>query len=183
MIKDTLEEFIKTVIQCLTESNIKYVIVGGLAAILYGRPRTTIDVDIIVDYTSDDEIYRLENILKEQGFSLQPNEILDSIKDKSHCSIFLEDYVYRIDLQGVYSSLDIRAIENRLLMKIYNLDTYIEKIEDVIIGKLVYGSPQDNEDIFAIIIRQKDKIDLEYLKSVARIEKVEKELKQILSNF
>lgn len=183
MIKDTLEEFIKTVIQCLTESNIKYVIVGGLAAILYGRPRTTIDVDIIVDYTSADEINRLENILKEKGFSLQINEILEVIKDKSHCSIFLKDYVYRIDLQGAYSSLDIRAIENRLLMKIYNLETYIEKIEDIIIDKLVYGSPQDYEDIIAIVIRQKDKLDLEYLKSVALIENVEKELRQILSNF
>ena len=60
MLKDTLEEFIKTVIQCLTESNIKYVILGGLAAILYGRPRTSIDVD---DYPIESAI-----ITRKDGF-------------------------------------------------------------------------------------------------------------------
>jgi hypothetical protein len=180
MIKHDLEEFIKVVINCLAKSNIKYVIVGGLAAILYGRPRTTIDVDIIIDYTSDDEIEQLETILRENGFSLQQNEIVDALKEQSHCSIFLADCVFRIDLQGLYSSIDKRALDNRVSMRIFNEKTYIEKIEDVIIGKLVYGSPIDYEDIVAIAIRQKNKINLEYLHSIAKIENVEKKLQEIL---
>ena len=37
----------------LYDCKIKYILVGGLAINLYGIPRTTIDVDICLLYTSD----------------------------------------------------------------------------------------------------------------------------------
>jgi predicted nucleotidyltransferase len=43
------ESIIKRVIIALEKSQLKYVIVGGFAAIFRGRPRTTTDIDIIVE--------------------------------------------------------------------------------------------------------------------------------------
>jgi hypothetical protein len=182
-VKLDLEDFIKTVIWCLEESKIKYVLVGGVAAIIYGRPRTTTDVDIVVDNVNIDDIKRLEKVLKAHGFSLQENEILDAVNERSHCSIFLKDYLYRIDIQGTYSPLDLRSLNNRLLMKIYDQNTYIEKAEDLIIAKLVFSSPQDYEDVHSILLRQKDNLDFIYLESVAKLENVEEQLQKILSDL
>ena len=44
-----LKAFFTHVVQVLERLDIPYMVVGGFAAIFYGQPRLTIDVDIIVD--------------------------------------------------------------------------------------------------------------------------------------
>jgi hypothetical protein len=44
-----LKAFFTYVIQVLERLDIPYMVVGGFAAIFYGEPRLTIDVDIVVD--------------------------------------------------------------------------------------------------------------------------------------
>ncbi len=45
------------------ENGVKYVIVGGCAVILHGLPRTTQDIDIIIEI-SQENIERIKNALK-----------------------------------------------------------------------------------------------------------------------
>lgn len=47
-----LKAFFTYVIRALERLEIPYMVVGGFAAILYGEPRLTIDVDILVDIIS-----------------------------------------------------------------------------------------------------------------------------------
>jgi hypothetical protein len=44
-----LKAFFAYVVDVLESPGIPYMVVGGFAAIFYGQPRLTIDVDIIVD--------------------------------------------------------------------------------------------------------------------------------------
>lgn len=44
-----LKAFFTSVIEVLEQLEIPYMVVGGFAAIFYGEPRLTIDVDIVVD--------------------------------------------------------------------------------------------------------------------------------------
>lgn len=44
-----LKTFFAYVIDVLETLEVPYMVVGGFAAILYGQPRLTIDVDIVVD--------------------------------------------------------------------------------------------------------------------------------------
>jgi len=44
-----LKAFFTYVIEVLENLGIPYMVVGGFAAIFYGEPRLTIDVDIVVD--------------------------------------------------------------------------------------------------------------------------------------
>ena len=44
-----LKDFFSHVIQVLERLEIPYMVVGGFAAVFYGEPRLTIDVDIVVD--------------------------------------------------------------------------------------------------------------------------------------
>jgi hypothetical protein len=44
-----LKAFFTTVIEVLERLEIPYMVVGGFAAILYGQPRLTIDVDVVVE--------------------------------------------------------------------------------------------------------------------------------------
>ncbi len=49
--------FIKNIFRTLNNENVKYLVVGGVAVVLHGAPRMTVDLDIMVDLER-------ENILK-----------------------------------------------------------------------------------------------------------------------
>ena len=56
----------------------------------------------------------------------------------------------------------------------------METPEDLMITKLTYGSPQDIEDVQAILAKQKGKLDMKYLSEQARKMNVEGALTKIL---
>jgi precorrin-6B methylase 1 len=172
------EEFIKKSLRVLNASRVKYVIIGGIAAIFYGRPRTTMDLDLIV-LTKDEEIERLTNLLIENGFEVKVDEIRKALKEKTHATIFLKDSPYRIDLKGVYSSLDVASISKRRRVKLFGIPTWIERPEDVAIAKIVYGSETDLNDAKAILLRQK--LDKKYLFERAKDEKITDKLKKLIT--
>ena len=170
------EDFVKTALNALNESGVEYVIIGGLAAIFYGRPRTSLDVDIIVSVKIEN-LEDFHKFLENKGFDIDYNDLLSSLKEKSHASIFLSEYPFRIDLKGVYDSLDRASMQNRRREKIFGITAWIESPEDLIVAKLSYGSQQDIEDIRAVLKRQK--LDMEYLEKRGKEEGVLTKLKGI----
>ncbi len=181
MVSNNFKEFLINTIKALNESKIRYVVVGGVAASIFGRPRTTMDIDVIIE-NDKDGITKIQRVLKKNGFEFGENEIQIAIEEKSHCSIYFRDYPYRIDLQGVYSALDRRSMENQIVEIVFEEKMSVEKPEDLIIAKLVYGSSQDLEDAQAIILRQGEKLDLEYIRIFAEKEQVLQDFEQILQD-
>ena len=173
------EDFVKTALNALNESGVEYVIIGGLAAIFYGRPRTSLDVDIIVSVKIEN-LEDFHKFLENKGFDIDYNDLLSSLKEKSHASIFLSEYPFRIDLKGVYDSLDRASMQNRRREKIFGVTAWIESPEDLVIAKLCYGSQQDIEDIRAVLKRQK--LNMKYLEKRSKEEGVLAKLKNVLSD-
>jgi len=180
-LKVSLEEFFKLVIQCLRETGIQYVVVGGIASIVWGRPRTTNDVDVIIKATRS-EISSLADFLEKKGFVYGTKDIARALEEKSIATILHEDFPYKMDIKGIYEALDERSLYNRLSLRIFNLEAYIEKPEDLIIAKLRYGSTMDFEDAKAILIRQNEKLDYEYLENIAKQEDLEEDLHTLLAS-
>jgi len=62
------------VVQVLEHSEIPYMVVGGFAAIFYGEPRLTLDVDIVVDMRT--EHIKISDFLTQVlKASLQPDKL------------------------------------------------------------------------------------------------------------
>jgi hypothetical protein len=178
----SLEAFFELVIQSLKETGIQYVVVGGIASIVWGRPRTTNDVDVVIKATPS-EIVSLANLLEKNGFVYGTKDIAIALKEKSIATILHKDFPYKMDIQGVYEALDERSLANRLSLRIFNLVAYIEKPEDLIIAKLRYGSTMDFEDAKAILIRQNEKLDYEYLENIAKQEDLEEDLHTLIASI
>lgn len=176
---EDLEGFVKLVISCLNESKIPYVIVGGIASIHWGRPRTTLDVDIILD-ASEEDITQLRLILENNRFNYGTKDILEAFAEQSLATILHNHFVYKIDLKGVYHPRDRRSLNNRISMAIFGQDTYLAKPEDLVIAKLVYGSSSDFDDSKAILLRQN--LNMAYLELIAEQEDVLEDLKQLISS-
>ena len=54
----------------------------------------------------------------------------------------------------------------------FDQNTFLEKPEDLIIAKLFYGSSQDYDDAKSIVFRQSNKLDFQYLREIAKQEKI-----------
>lgn len=171
------ENFVRKFLSALEKAKVKYAIIGGVAAIFYGRPRTTVDLDVVVLIEEIEEFCKL---LKKEGFEIKREEFEKLLEEKQHITIFLKNSPFRVDLKGIYSSLDEASLKRRRKVKIFEKNAWVESPEDLIVAKLVYGSTQDLEDVRAILLRQK-KLNWRYLKKRAREEKVFKKLEKILS--
>ena len=54
---------LKDVFESFQKHEVKYLVIGGIAAILYGVPRATFDLDILIDPTSENAQRLLDALL------------------------------------------------------------------------------------------------------------------------
>ncbi|MEO0124041.1 MAG: DUF6036 family nucleotidyltransferase [candidate division WOR-3 bacterium] len=111
-----------TIIRRLTEENVKFVVVGGVAAIIHGVPRATFDLDVVIEF-SKINVKRFNKILDE--FNLRPTVPINPlelanprkrtewIKKKNAKVINFKDPKgnYALDVLLIYNYSRIRKIE------------------------------------------------------------------------
>lgn len=182
------KEFVIKVIEILENSDIEYVIVGGIAAIYYGQPRSTEDIDIIVDlkFTEKEKIEKLCWLFTKNGFKIMGNcdGIIESLKEKSHITIYDQNYIFRVDLQGIYNRLNVLAFEGRRRVKIFDREAWLQSPEDLIIAKLTYYvSNRDMRDVVAIIKNSFDLIDMNRLMRLAEEFGIKEKVEMLLEKM
>lgn len=143
-------------------SNIKYLVVGGVATILHGFPRLTGDVDIILGFEEQNCQEALRLIEKHGYRSFAPVKMgefasaqkrSEWIKEKNMRVFSLynaKDPILNIDL-FVEHPLDFEAAYARSeLKKIESVQVRVCSIEDLIELKKIAKRPKDLEDIKAL---------------------------------
>ncbi len=162
-----IEEILKLVCSFLSENNIEYVIVGGIAVLFYGNPRTTMDIDYVVQL-ADKDIPALVKFLQENGFYADEYDMRTALKEKSHCTPEDKETMFRLDIKGVYTEMDERVLMNKKKIKINDIIIYIASPEDTIANKLLFSREQDLNDVLGIYARQHDSLNMEYLKNTCK---------------
>ena len=51
---------IDSLLAALDDSGVRFVVVGGVAVVLHGHTRSTVDLDLVVDLASDDAVRAIE---------------------------------------------------------------------------------------------------------------------------
>ena len=147
---EKISEALQRLIEALEKANCRYVIVGGLVAIHYGRNRITQDIDVVVD---TDEVELLISTLKDKGFEFSESDLLEAFKERSRVTLFFPGNVFfHVDLKFVKDELDYEVLNGRIRGELLGIPCWIESIEDIVVAKLIYGSSQDEEDIIAILL-------------------------------
>ena len=178
--ENNFEFFIRDFIGAFNESEIKYVLIGGIAVNYYGRPRSTLDADIIIE-RDENKIKILEQKLRSNNFLVSDNEIIDAVNDKTHCSIFWDkDILLRLDIKTPTRLLEEEALMNRKKITVFDKKIFIQIPEEIIIAKLIYGSDQDHDDAYSMILRQGDKLNYELLHRLSKREGVQEKLEKLL---
>lgn len=124
--------------------NVRYVIIGGIAAILYGVPRATFDLDILIDPTPENA-QRLLDALLEAGLGTASLTTTEELL--SHEITIFRDKV-RIDVQTSTPGVDFdRAWAEREEMSYAGQTFYVVSREHLIASKRTAGRARDLEDV------------------------------------
>jgi len=134
--------------------NVKYVIIGGIAAVLHGVPRATFDLDILIEATPDNAQRLLDALLEARlGTALltSAEELL------AHEITVFKDRV-RIDVQTATPGLRFEdAWRNRETMEYRGQTFYVVSRDDLIASKLGAGRQIDLEDVRLLKPGREDK--------------------------
>lgn len=124
-----MEDILELVCQYLNEHNIEYVIIGGVAVIAFGIPRTTMDADYIINLEIEG-MKRLAGFLGENGFFSTPMEIEMAVRERSHFTAIEKSSLIRLDIKGVFDHRDRRTLHNRRMIEYNGFEMYFASPEE-----------------------------------------------------
>jgi len=139
-----LKDDYKDMIKILLEENVKFILVGGIAVILYGHVRGTKDLDLWV-YANSQNAPLLIKALAKFGAPMQGISVSDFELEGTVFQIGTEPI--RIDIITRIAGLNFEeAMNNVNIMKIDGLQIPVISIEDLIKNKKASGRFQDLAD-------------------------------------
>ncbi|MGH9900136.1 MAG: DUF6036 family nucleotidyltransferase [Pyrinomonadaceae bacterium] len=128
---------------------VKYIIIGGIAAVLHGVPRATFDLDILIEGSADNA-QRLLSALIEANFATATLITTDELI--AHEITIFKDRV-RLDVQTLTPGLlFVDAWQNRVAMTYQDQEFYVASKEDLIASKRAAGREQDLKDVKMLVI-------------------------------
>jgi hypothetical protein len=137
----------------LERLGIPYFVTGSMAGILYGEPRLTHDVDIVVALTSRD-VQRFIDAFPLDEFYCPPEDIL-AIEvrrgQRGHCNLIHHDSGFKADIYIAFDELHRWALTHRKELTLEGQRVSVAPVEYVILRKLEYfregGSEKHLRDI------------------------------------
>ena len=132
------------VFRSLNDRDVRYVVIGGVAAIVHGVPRTTLDLDLLIAADSDNARRLLDGL----GSAGLGTATLTTPEDVLAHEITVFNDVLRIDVQTRTPGLEFDdAWNHREERRIGEIRYPIVSRDDLIRSKRASGRPKDLEDV------------------------------------
>lgn len=144
---------LKGVFSSFQNHEVKYLVIGRIASVIYGVPRATFDLDILIEATLKNA-QRLLNALEEAN--LETASLTSAGDLLAHEITVFRDYI-RIDVQTSTPGLSFdEAWERKETMIHQNQSFYIVSKDDLIASKRAAGREVDLEDVRLLELRDNE---------------------------
>ncbi|MFQ5832982.1 MAG: nucleotidyl transferase AbiEii/AbiGii toxin family protein [Candidatus Thorarchaeota archaeon] len=175
-------EILRFVCSYLNEREIRFVVVGGVAVMYHGVPRTTVDIDLIVQF-DDAMIPAFVDFLDSKGFAASVEDLRAALDEESHCTFFYKKSLLRLDIQGVNSEFDKMTLDRAISVDLLGASVMIGSAEDTIVNKILFQGEQDMRDALGILARNSENLDFGYIQSACALLGIQDHLDQFLTDY
>jgi len=166
------EEVLCKIAKILKNLKIPYIVTGGFAVSVWGRPRFTADIDIVVELMPQNIKYLAKNLLSiDKNVYVSEEAIREALQNKSEFNFIHPQTGLKVDFWIVKGdAFDKLRIKRGIAKKIKNQKVNFISPEDLILSKLIWykksHSTRQLEDIESIL--KISKVDLKYIKKWAK---------------
>ena len=155
-----LERAVGSLARFLDAHRVPYMLIGGIANLVWGEPRATLDVDVSV--LVEEEAWAGLITELRQVFRVIPKDARGFLHD-THVLPLETDEGVRLDLIWARLPYEHKAIARATIEEVLGQRMRVCRPEDLIIHKIVSERPKDREDVRAIIHHQGPRLDQRYL--------------------
>ena len=175
-------ELYQIFIDIFNRLGLRYMVTGAAASIVYGEPRLTNDIDIVLDLTPAEVKPFLDSFPLEQFYCPPSEVILVEIarSQRGHFNLIHHETGFKADIYTLgRDNLNQWGLDNRKLIKIESGELWLAPVEYVILRKLEYYREGQSEkhlrDIAGILSISPDQIDFNELNEKIKQQMLEKE--------
>ena len=168
------EAAIHAVVAELEALAIPYMVTGSLASTHHGRPRTTQDIDFVID-PGEPQLRQLVSGLREAGFYVDPDVAREALKRRRQFNAIQPDTGVKIDLiVRKDRPHSIEELHRRARVELAGgTAVSLATAEDCILSKLEWsrkagGSEKQLADVMGVLEVQGPRLDLGYIDRWAR---------------
>ncbi len=167
-----IEETLRAVLPHLDRLGIPYLITGGIAATVHGRPRFTQDIDFVVAPTRD-QLDRLVDALDPE-FTVNRDAAREAYARRGEFNAIHRTLVFKVDFWfSTGDAFDVSRLARAQRLEVApGVSARVATPEDVIISKLLWlregATERSAEDIQGILRAHAGQLDIDYLDSMVR---------------
>jgi len=176
-----LDRFVFKFCRILEENKIKYVIVSGYVAIVFGRSRNTEDIDVLVEKIDFEKFEKLWDILMKKYDCINASSAKTAYFEylnKKTAVRFSEKgrFIPNFEFKFTKTDIDEFTLDNAIELEVDKDKILISPIELQIAYKLQLGSDKDIDDAIFLFELFKSNLDNEELKKWFEYLKIAPEL-------
>ncbi len=177
---------IRIFISRLNNLGVQYIVTGAVASIIYGEPRLTHDLDLVIELDMED-VDRFVDAFPLEKFYCPPPEIIQleiSRPQRGHFNLIHHDTGFKADIYpSGKDKLHQWALNKKKRVDFEGEVIWLAPVEYVILRKLQYyregGSEKHLQDVYGILEISSDEIDLKMLKEKIRKMGLEEEWQKV----
>lgn len=160
-------EFLLRMTAALETSGVPYMLTGSVASSMWGVPRATNDIDIVVAPTRA-QLQSLIQLFRRLGLYVDPDAALAALRKKAQFNVIDFPNGWKVDLIIQKDrEFSVEEFERRQTFETQGMQLTIASPEDVLLAKLEWAkigeSAQQLIDAAGILRMQAGRLDLAYI--------------------
>lgn len=159
------DEFCSAVFEFLAKAEVRHLVIGGLAVICVGEPRTTGDADVIA-YLEGSEAEELLARAKQAGYRMDLKAELKSLHETG--TFCIRRGPFHLDVLLASLPFEAEAYRRASTQKLFGRKLKFPTPEDLIVLKVLAGDEKDMMDAVGIVRRHWPRLDRKYMELTLR---------------
>ena len=163
--RSRFDAFCRAALNLLDRSGVRHLVIGGLAVIAVGEPRTTGDVDVIA-FIGEDDAERLIAEALEADFELDP--ALERRRLRETGTVRFGKGPFQLDVIMASMPFEEVAFERAAARRMFGRTVRMPTPEDLILFKVLAGRDKDVLDAVGVARRHGAALDRRYIEETLR---------------
>ena len=148
--------------------NIPWYVFGAQAALIWGRPRMTTDVDVTVRL-GDADSHALVGALQACGFDLRVVATPEFVQQTRVLPLMHQLTGLAVDVVLAGPGLEDEFLARAVVLDIGGTRVPIISAEDLIVTKILAGRPKDIDDIRGVLEERGSRLDIDQIRTTLKM--------------